>query len=128
MTNLEKYKNEIINYKNSEGQFCIDFVEPKILNPSGRLCSDTGCAHCYLLTTIWLKEEYKEPDVDWSKVPVDTKVYVRDDSCTEWYKRYFAKYENGLVYTWMYGQTSWISKEHETECWKYVKLAEDKNE
>ena len=31
----------------------------------------------------------------------------------------------GRVYTWMYGNTSWVSDGIEIESWKYAKLAEE---
>lgn len=37
--------------------------------------------------------------VDWSKVAVDTPILVRDNIFSKWAKRYFAKYENGRVYS-----------------------------
>lgn len=66
-----------------------------------------------------------EKCVDWSKVPVDTKILV---SCggEEWSKRHFAKYEDGTVYAWKNGTTSFSveSKDYETE-WDYAKLYEE---
>ena len=67
---------------------------------------------------------YEESEVDWSKVTVDTKVFVRDDDNHEWVRRYFAKYENGIVWAFGGGQTSW-SQSRGTKEWKYAKLAED---
>lgn len=78
--------------------------------------------------SIWLMDEYKEPEgseVDWSKVPVNTKIYVRDKEEDRWVKRYFAKYENGRVFAWIDGYTSWGCQEYETISWEYAKLAED---
>ncbi|HET8688057.1 MAG TPA: hypothetical protein VFM18_15590 [Methanosarcina sp.] len=43
--------------------------------------------------------------VDWSKVPVDTKLIV--DNGGEKLKRYFSHYKNSTVYTFDKGQTSW---------------------
>lgn len=66
------------------------------------------------------------PVVDWSKVPVDTKVLVRDYSSNPWKKHHFARYEAESLspfYTWMVGGTSW--SETNTVYWKYCKLAED---
>lgn len=73
-------------------------------------------------------EEPKEPEIDWSKVEVDTPILVRDDESDKWLKRYFAKYEGGVVYTWNFGRTSW-TEDCMTE-WNYAKLAEseEKNE
>ena len=55
----------------------------------------------------WANSEYVEPPVDWSKVAVDTPILVRDSEKESWRKRYFAKYENGIVYAWENGATSW---------------------
>ena len=70
-----------------------------------------------------------EPYVDWSKVKVDTKIFVRDDENEAWSKRYFAKYENGNVFTFWFGFTSWTHPwVRPLTDWKYVKLAESGNE
>lgn len=63
--------------------------------------------------------------VDWSKVAVDTPVFVRDSENDVWKCRYFAKYEYGKVYTWVDGRTSWSNKILDVPvCWKYAILAE----
>lgn len=62
--------------------------------------------------------------VDWSKVPVDTPVLVSSDN-KEWIKRYFARYEDGNVYCWLSGKTSWTAIcELSIGHWGYTKLAE----
>ena len=62
--------------------------------------------------------------VDWSKVPVDTPVLVSNDN-KEWIKRYFARYEDGNVYCWISGKTSWTAIcELSIGHWNYSKLAE----
>lgn len=62
--------------------------------------------------------------VDWSKVAVDTLVLVSNDN-KEWTKRYFAKYEDGNVYCWLNGRTSWTALcELSIGHWGYTKLAE----
>lgn len=69
--------------------------------------------------------------VDWSKVPVDTPILVKsDDNC--WYHRHFAKYEDGRIYTWRDGMTSWSLKSCDDDNiayihWEYAKLADDTN-
>ena len=61
--------------------------------------------------------------VDWESVEVDTPILVGNDNKT-WFKRYFAKYEDGKVYAWLNGKTSWSSTcEVSIGHWKYVKLA-----
>lgn len=63
-----------------------------------------------------------EDKIDWNKVEVDTKVLVRDRPYNEWLKRHFAKYENGKVYVFDDGRTSWscggITHWEETKLWE----------
>lgn len=66
--------------------------------------------------------------VDWSKVPVDTPVLVRDDSKQNWKPRYFAKYEDGAYFVYTSGQTSWSTSTNAIVEYNYIKLAEDINE
>lgn len=62
--------------------------------------------------------------VDWSKIAVDTPILVSNDN-KEWFKRYFAKYENGNVHAWLNGKTSWSANcEFSIGYWGYAKLAE----
>lgn len=73
----------------------------------------------------WLFTEYKEPEVDWSKVKVDTPILVRDFEKAAWERRYFSKFKNGEVYAWNGGLTSWTADDEKNVCiWKYAKLAE----
>lgn len=62
--------------------------------------------------------------VDWSKVAVDTPILVRDFETSRWEKRYFASFENGMVYAWDGGTTSWSAENKNTMSWEYAKLAE----
>ena len=62
--------------------------------------------------------------VDWSKVEVDTPIFVRNRIEDVWNCRYFAKYEDGKVYTWCGGRTSWSNVIcYEPVNWKYAELA-----
>ena len=119
MKNYEKYEDEIRKYNGNE--FCVDFVQPYILKENG--CASINCEACFMYKMIWLLKDYEEPEVDWSKVPVDTLILVRGDEDEEWLRRYFAKYENGKVYAWGNGCTSWTADNMYD--WKYAKLAED---
>lgn len=120
MKNYEKYKDKVNNY---DGEyFCHDFVKPIILKADE---CDARCSRCRLIQAIWLMEEYEEPEVDWSKVAVDTPILVRNSEAEDWYKRYFAKFKDGKVYTWSYGRTSWNSDDDATINWEYAKLAEE---
>ena len=107
MKNYEKYADEIREYNGDS--ICTDFIEPYILKSINAKCINTSCTKCNLYRTIWLLEDYKEPPVDWSKVEVDTPILVRQTEYEdeEWERRHFAKYENGKVYVWSDGCTSW---------------------
>lgn len=62
--------------------------------------------------------------VDWSKVEVDTPILVKNRIKDVWNCRYFAKYEDGKVYTWCGGRTSWSNVIcYEPVNWKYAELA-----
>ena len=69
------------------------------------------------------KLEKSEVVVDWSKVAVDTPILVSNNG-DYWRRRYFAKYENGMVYAFDGGKTSWSNQWSEPSIWKYAKLAE----
>lgn len=73
-----------------------------------------------------LPEDEKKPEVDWTKVKVDTPILVRDSKDNKWLERYFAKYEDDLVYAWLGENTSYDTCS--TAKWKYAKLAEESEE
>lgn len=81
---------------------------------------------------FWLDEEYVEPPTDWSKVPVDTLVLVRDNEDDEWVLRYFDRFEeesfrsmSGHNYrVFADGATSVTGRDY-VEHWKYCELAEE---
>lgn len=63
--------------------------------------------------------------VDWSKVKVDTPILVSDEKHEDWVKRYFAFFENGKVYAWVAGATSWSADNNrDASHWEIAKLAE----
>lgn len=68
---------------------------------------------------IWERQE-----IDWSKVPIDTKVLVRNDGFTDWVASYFAGYSNGYYCTYPKGRTSWTNKKGNVFRWNQCKLAE----
>ncbi|HAU85346.1 MAG TPA: hypothetical protein DCW90_07550 [Lachnospiraceae bacterium] len=119
MKNREKYAEEIRNYNGDD--FCKDFIKPIILKKN--CCNGVRCPYCKILQTLWLDEEYKEPEVDWSKVPVDTLIRVKENEIDEWVLRYFAKYRDGRIYAWDYGCTS-----KTTDCvaiWRYAEIVNE---
>ena len=119
MKNYEKYAEKIRGY--DDYNFCKDFVKPYILESDN--CNGLDCIRCSMLRAIWLMKEYEEPEVDWSEVEVDTPILVTNFEDGKWRQRYFAKFEDGKVYAWVDGGTSW-SSDNKTHKWNYAKLAE----
>ena len=127
MLNREKFAKEILDIAcNGDGFGLCD----------GKLvaCGDIVCTKCEFnsvsyscneRTREWANSEYVEPPVDWSKIPVDTPILVRDSKNASWEKKYFSEYRNGTVYAWADGATSWsVEKPEYVYDWKYAKLAE----
>jgi hypothetical protein len=124
MKNREFYKEEILGFMVKADDFCEEFAVPKILESYGLNCGKVNCNYCETLRMLWLEEEHKEPEVDWTKVEVDTPILVSEDG-GNWYKRYFARYENESVKSWDLGATSWTSNnKYAVTDWEYAKLAE----
>lgn len=126
MLNREKYAKEILDAVCSG--HCFAKVDGKITE-----CSKTNCTECDFGDSFicmakameWANSEYVEPPVDWSKVAVDTPILVKDVKSGEWNRGYFAMYENGTVFTWYHGATSWSAEgESDIASWKFAKLAE----
>ena len=132
MTNKEKYGKEILGIactgdrvamRNSDNVIvgcrkleCLDCA----FNTHGKGCNDA--------IEKWANSEYVEPPVDWSKVAVDTPILVKDVKSGEWNRGYFAMYENGTVFTWYHGATSWSAEgDSDIASWKYAKLAESED-
>ena len=133
MLNIEYYKYRLADLG------IINLDKLAVLQGKPHICKSTRCDEClftdvssdctYSESLNWLFSEYEEekeePEVDWSEVKVDTPILVRDILRTEWIKRYFAKFEDGKVYAWMCGATSWtVDDEYDVTFWKYAKLAE----
>ena len=78
----------------------------------------------YFISQI-TRMEFKEV-IDWSKIPVDTKLLVSRNG-EDWYRRYFAKYENDKVYCFDSGATSFSVQDDNFDIspWEYVKLYEE---
>ena len=141
MKNREKYKNELMDVIKKDGNICEFMIKHDVSQMFGKdmesFCRETECQSCTTALQIWLDEEYEEPlkpEVDWSKVPVDTLVQVRDDENDEWLPRYFkglsrtpSAYPPGYYYdVWALGATS-VTAEWDTESWKYCELVEDED-
>lgn len=65
--------------------------------------------------------------VDWENVEVDKPIFVKMRREDLWVRRHFAKYENGKVYAWIDGKTSWSNCiGDEPSSWERAKLAGDR--
>ena len=125
MLNKEKYEKEILDIA-CHG-FSIALVGDKVAS-----CKPTRCNECAFRTAVicsfavekWANSEYVESPVDWTKVPVDTPILVRNYENHEWIRRYFARYVNGHIFTWCRGATSWSTNYDDVAPWRYAKLAE----
>lgn len=139
MTNYEKYKNEIEKFARLNVDFALDKETRKIVHCARFTCSQcefyrSGTHTCESNKLMWADAEYIEPEIDWSKVPIDTPVLVSDDKKI-WVRRHFAtpalKNDDPFtVRTFVDGKTEWSStamREEELEScerWRYAKLAE----
>lgn len=125
MTNREAYKDTLDNILAD----VITVVEGKPV-----MCEDASCKRCIFVDSCgktehkkniidWLNDEYQEPPVDWSKVPIDTPVLVSGNGKT-WYRRYFAGIRNGNKEAYDVGATAWSVYDNRTCAWPFMKLAE----
>lgn len=121
MKNREIYKDKLIEAC-KDANFNVFFN--KHITPTYHCATYGGMAEekRILLTTLWLDEEYQEPEVDWSKVNVDDLILVRDGDDEEWNRAHFACYEDGKVHAWSGGKTSWTASSYMH--WEQAKLAE----
>lgn len=128
MTNREKYAEQIVDMALDSIEIAVD-KEGKLCDCNAILCSDcawSGKSGCRERLKEWAKQEFVEPLVDWSKVPVDTKILVRDSEDGRWEKRHFARYESNIVFAWNRGCTSYsVDGYDDAAGWKYAKLAEE---
>lgn len=132
MTNREKYAEQILDIAVSGYSFAI--------NRNGEVssCGKVPCNECIFRKNKitdsscreklkeWSEQEYVEPAVDWSKVAVDTKIFVRNCDIEHWKPRYFARFEDGKILAWNYGATSFSADDlNDVSKWNQGKLAED---
>ena len=124
MLNIEYYKDEL-------KEIIIRNIGINAITGKPKMCDDLFCLDCVFndrdacspkKVEQWLQSEHVE-QVDWSKVKVDTPILVSEDA-KEWNKRYFAKFEYGVVWSFCDGRTSWTARKNDTISWKYAKLAE----
>ena len=129
MTNKEKYGKEILDIACTGDYVAMRKSDNVIVGCRKLECLDCaftthGKGDCNDEIEKWANSEYVEPPVDWSKVAVDTPILVKDREKEAWRKRHFAKYENGIVFAWGNGLTSWSAHRSNVFRWEMAKLAE----
>ena len=131
MTNYEKYK-EIIDLTFEHRENIALNKDTKEVVSCWKLTCDnclfSGCRNapypCDLNRIRWLVSEYKEPEIDWSKVPIDTPVLVSGDG-VNWERRYFVrKPAEAMFGVYSNGATSW-SADGYVAWYRYAKLANE---
>lgn len=147
MKNREKYRDEILEalaelFKAEDNIRHCSFMK-KLVIPSYVLkkrakegtCEGLTCVDCAKLFAFWLDEEYIEPskpEVDWSNVPVDTLVRVRDREEQEWTLMYFKgvdDYDRAHRFmTWCDGATSKTVSGGDYIKWRYCELVEEEED
>lgn len=125
---MDKYENIYLTNKkpsmfNDANEIIVSSCEKAIgITAINMIFPELNCNEC-----ISIAEELGI--VDWSKVEVDTPIFVRDSNEEVWKCRYFAMYEDEEVYAWQLGRTSWSNPiKRSPITWKYAKLAGDTDE
>lgn len=122
MLNKEKFAKEIIEIATSGKTLGVADGKPCV-------CSIKNCNDCdfYPGTCVdelekWANSEYKEIEIDWDRVPVDTPVLVWDMFAENKRRRYYAGLKNGRHMAFNGGATNWSSNENTTS-WSNCELA-----
>lgn len=134
MTNKEKFMDKMLEAAINRTFFAVDS------NGNLAVCSSIRCQDCKFYNetngnTIncvgdfkkWLEAEYKEPKIDprLHDAPVDTKILVSNNGIS-WVKVHFCKIENGKVFVFSDGRTSFTCDgEDDINVWIYGKLWEE---
>ena len=126
MTNYEKHKSEI-------ERIILEGENFGLVNNKVVACNGNYCSHCEFHTPMpliscagkrkeWLNAEHKEHEIDWTKVPKGTHVWVRDRMDASWtpyiFVRYIAHDKQPFMCTtcdlWV------VEKENEKRVYKFV--------
>lgn len=134
MTNKEKFMDKMLEDAINRTFFAVDS------NGNLAVCSSIRCQDCKFYNetngnTIncvgdfkkWLEAEYKEQKIDprLHDAPVDTKILVSNNGIS-WVKVHFCKIENGKVFVFSDGRTSFTCEgEDDINVWIYGKLWEE---
>lgn len=128
MTNKEKYAKELLDI------LCKTAEQPALVKGKIVACNNAKCCECEFKKgsrgcdgrfKAWTEEEYKAPEVDWTKVPENTRILVKDRVDNPWLNAHFASYRNGYVFAFPYGRSSWTVTPDMVICpWEYAEIAD----
>lgn len=129
MTNLEwmfsEKKDLLIECLSNGINFGVDE------NGNADTCRNMKCSECIFRGKCvggakeWLNAERNPYSIPLN-TPIDTPMLVRDSNYSEWYKRYFAGFDESSEHPYKCfadGKTSWTTNGATT--WKYCKLASE---
>jgi len=127
-TNFNHYFKELLAHALA-GTKC-DFIRKNVLN--AKKCNIFLCGECREKILEWFDKPYQEPkiEIDWSKVPVDTPVFVSNELDGNGYlvnplKRHFYSYSDGII-VFSKGLSSFTQDEFSAR-YKYAELAKEED-
>ena len=130
MLNKEKFAKEIIEIVTS-GNFNDLDNDIAVVNGKPCPCGTVTCKDCDFINirtcnkerNEWANSEYKELEIDWDKVPVDTPVLVWEngDKVRRYFKNFGTDDQGPFYYVFDYGATSWSRKS--CSPWRNCELA-----
>jgi hypothetical protein len=96
-TNFEHYKDEIIKlWFCGTGKEKCDFIRKNVLKIRNCYDSKISCVDCSEKNKKWIDQPYEETviEIDWSKVPVDTPVFVNNFDNSVEFRRHLKEYKD----------------------------------
>lgn len=135
MLNKEKFKEEIWEIACNGEALALDKNTGNLCSCSELSCLDCTFSNdygngtaCYANCRDWCNSEYKELKIDWSKVPIDTPIYVKFSR--SWKPRYFDKSTEDGIYYFSAGRTSFTkmgADDYSFVCFSQAKLAREED-
>lgn len=128
MTNYENQKTAIDNLLQDNRDIAVNKDTNKVTDCNGFNCGkclfydNTRPSNCFINRIKWLVAEYKEPEIDWGNISIDTPVLVSEDGVV-WHHRHFAgiSKEDSCPSVWLNGLTSWTAIGNAVS-YPYIKL------
>lgn len=138
MTNKEHYAKEILDIACTGSSIAVTKTGKLLCCDECRCCdcafNDGSVSACSTICKEWCNSEYEEPEIDWSKVPVDTPIYVTQHLIHQKdiiIPRHFARYDEnlGLIHYYTNGETSFTASHTGTACASknIIKLAREED-